>query len=255
MNGTLANAKAVSTLLGVPTNADDPMADKDAVFVCIDCEAWEFDQKVITEVGVAVLDTRKLKALPTDSAAAEAACFSHMAVAHFLIAEHRHRVNRKFIKGYPDKFTFGRTQTVPAARMPLLLERLFQDPAQLERIATPHFALPPAATAPRNIVFVGHDTGNDRTFLRQLGFELGALAHPILCTADTQRILGSKQQMKLRTFASALGFDSPADVAALKFLHNAGNDAAWTLKFLVAMVGCCAPLLVSFFFLLLVTDN
>lgn len=33
---------------------------KDVVFVCIDCEAFEFDHEKIMEIGVSVLDTKKL---------------------------------------------------------------------------------------------------------------------------------------------------------------------------------------------------
>lgn len=231
----LANVKAVSTLLGRQADPDADMLDKDAVFVCIDCEAWEFDQKIITEVGVAVLDTRKLKPLPEDAAAAEAACFENMAVAHFLIKENQHRVNKRFIKGFPDNFTFGQSKTIDQADMVLILHRLFQDPVQLDKIETSEFVPPPEGESPRNIVFVGHDTSNDLAFLKTLGFEMRELAQ-IICTADTQRVLGVKHQMRLQMFAAALDFTSPSDLAGLKFLHNAGNDAAWTLKFLIAMV-------------------
>lgn len=54
------------TLAELATIFDDPIA-ADAVFICIDCEAWEHDQHEVTEIGVAVFDTRDLPALDTTS--------------------------------------------------------------------------------------------------------------------------------------------------------------------------------------------
>lgn len=47
-------------LVGLIPPQDDAKELQDVVFVCIDCEAFEFDAKKVTEVGVSILDTSKI---------------------------------------------------------------------------------------------------------------------------------------------------------------------------------------------------
>lgn len=42
-------------LLGLAEPKNDKPVE-DAVFVCIDCEAFEFDQNLITEIGMSLMD-------------------------------------------------------------------------------------------------------------------------------------------------------------------------------------------------------
>lgn len=47
-------------MLGLVPQEDTSRQLQDVVFVCIDCEAYEFDHMKVTEVGVSILDTTKL---------------------------------------------------------------------------------------------------------------------------------------------------------------------------------------------------
>lgn len=77
----------------------------DAVFVCIDCEASEWDQQKVTELGVAVLDTKDLAGTAPGQYGEE--WIKEMNYAHFRPVEYAHVVNRRFVKGAEDRFAFG----------------------------------------------------------------------------------------------------------------------------------------------------
>lgn len=55
----LGDIPLLQRLLGLPVK-DDAKELQDVVFVCIDCEAHEFNQQHIMEVGVSVLDTANI---------------------------------------------------------------------------------------------------------------------------------------------------------------------------------------------------
>jgi hypothetical protein len=75
------------------------------VFVCIDVEAYERNQKIITEVGIATLDTADLIGIaPGDGGAGWT---SKIRARHFRIQENRRYFNWEFIQGCADKFQFG----------------------------------------------------------------------------------------------------------------------------------------------------
>lgn len=73
--------------------------------ISIDVEMFEFDHSVITEVGLAILDTWTVaRVAPKEKGEA---WFPFIKAHHFIVREHRHRVNRRFVSGCPDKFDFG----------------------------------------------------------------------------------------------------------------------------------------------------
>lgn len=57
----IAELQLVQKMLGLPSPIPLPSELADVVFVCVDCEAFEFAQNKTTEVGVSVLDTRELR--------------------------------------------------------------------------------------------------------------------------------------------------------------------------------------------------
>lgn len=58
--GPASQILLLQQLVGLIPPQDDLTELQDVVFVCIDCEAFEFDSKKVTEVGVSVLDTSKI---------------------------------------------------------------------------------------------------------------------------------------------------------------------------------------------------
>lgn len=80
--------------------------------------------------------------------------------------------------------------------------------------------------AARNIVLVGHSLKNDIDFLRKLNFHLDNVPNIIL-KIDTQNVATPKKRaVGLKKLLVALDIESTQ-------LHNAGNDAAYTLRALL----------------------
>lgn len=80
--------------------------DKDVVFVCIDIEAIEQWNHLITEIGIASIDTRDLAMVEPGENGKNMKWFEHIHARHFRIEEYKHHVNHH-CKGCPDKFDFG----------------------------------------------------------------------------------------------------------------------------------------------------
>ena len=224
----LANANKELTLLqkvlGLLPRDDLTSNLRDVVFICIDCEAFEFVQSKITEIGVAVLDTKDIQAIePGKNAAAWLAKMQH---AHYRPVQYSQFVNRRHVKGCEASFNFGASTWINLADSGTVLDRIFSDPAALVQAADFEVDLPKQR---RNIIFVGHGLNNDKTFLNQLGFPLASVTS-IARDMDTQIIAGrtKKTQVALQRLLLSLELQ-PVN------LHNGGNDAAYTLQALILM--------------------
>jgi len=103
---------------------------------------------------------------------------------------------------------------------------MFQDPTRVDDAANFASAIP---AVDRHIVFVAHGAKGDRAYLNSIGFELDQIA-VIVRTMDTQVLSGrsKKNQVALRRLLLSL------ELTAVN-LHNAGNDAAYTLHAMVLM--------------------
>lgn len=105
-----AAVKATIAKLG-PSASFDPAKpapfdpEGEVVFVCVDIEAWEKNSKMITEIGVATLDTRDIKGvLPGKNGEY---WMTKIRARHFRIKEHAHLHNTEYVEGCADKFDFG----------------------------------------------------------------------------------------------------------------------------------------------------
>jgi len=110
---------------------------------------------------------------------------------------------------------------------PQVLERVFSNPDHLSQAAD---ISTPKQTQARSVVFVGHGLGNDDSYLSTLGFDTRN-ARNIVHKIDTQTIAGGskKKSIGLKKLLQRLDLEH-------KNLHNAGNDAAYTLQALLLMV-------------------
>ena len=188
------------------------------VFICIDLEAFEFAQEKITEVGVSVLDSRHV--VGTDPGPDGMGWLSKITTRHLIIKEHKHLVNKRFVHGCPDKFNFGNSEIVKLGHVNTTLTQLFDNPS-------PHSVLA-SDLGGRKLILVGHGLSNDTAYLEKLHFAPHANGN-IIQDIDTQRFVGTKKKpVGLGRLMAGLGV-SPEN------LHNAGNDAAYTLRALVLM--------------------
>lgn len=103
-------ADRATTTTGVPHVLDlrRPTAYKaegSVLFVAIDIEAWERNQSVVTEVGIAMLDTNDIAGVaPGDGGQG---WFPFIRARHIRVKENAWALNTQFIKGCADHFNFG----------------------------------------------------------------------------------------------------------------------------------------------------
>ncbi|EME87449.1 uncharacterized protein MYCFIDRAFT_89442 [Pseudocercospora fijiensis CIRAD86] len=192
---------ALQQMLGLRPANLMPASLQNAVIICVDCEAFEFDQnKTVTE-------------------ASKDALFSNIVSSHYRIAEYGHLQNKRYSKGNPDAFAFGTSTWVGLAKITRSLYHVFEHAAKL----------PAPLTGLRKVVLVGHAIKNDLNYLRKLNFDVNDIAHVVL-KLDTQTIaVPRKRQMGLANLLEAL------QIVPGHNLHNAGNDAAYTLRALLAI--------------------
>jgi hypothetical protein len=79
----------------------------------------------------------------------------------------------------------------------------------------------------RDVIVVGHGLGNDDKYLRTMEFSFRSTPNAIGET-DTQRLDSIRTQVSLNKLLAALQIEAVN-------LHNAGNDAVYTMQALVKM--------------------
>lgn len=225
-------AKAESSLLPdivakisiSPLEHDKPspfLCDQDVLFIAVDVEAYERPPRMITEVGVATLDTRDLKYQAPGKVGED--WQQLIRARHFRIAEYKHYVNTEFVQGCPDRFEFGKSEFVGKDNIGNELAQCFDQPYSGTTTDTDE---------KRNIILVGHDVSQDINYLQQVGFNIlnsGNLIDKI-DTAELFRV--HTKDPNPRSLGSILyEFDLMG-----WHLHNAGNDAVYTIW---AMLATC----------------
>ena len=193
---------------------------QDAVLICIDCEAYEFNQDKVTEIGVAVLDTKNIKSKPTSE------FMSELKYTHYRIRDHSRLLNRRFVKGCEENFNFGETAWINLADAGTVLSRIFSDPTQLHQAADLEVVM---EDAKRNIILVGHGLSSDKGYMDRLGFNPMTSIN-VIRSFDTQVVAGGTKKVQIALWRLL----SYLDIQAVN-LHNAGNDAAYALQALVVM--------------------
>ncbi|KAK4989201.1 hypothetical protein LTR66_001197 [Elasticomyces elasticus] len=206
----------------------------DVIFISIDLEAFEHAHHIVTEVGVAIFDTRSAVDLAPGADAMH--WIAQMDCRHLRLSEHAKLVNKRYVKGCPDKFDFGESEWITHKEAAPKLSEIFRCSAPSDGRAGHTTAADSrskvvksaARPPPRNIVLVGHGLKNDIDYLKSFRFSPYAAGN-IIKTLDTQRLASSKSHtVGLKTLLVSLGVEPV-------HLHNAGNDAAYTLQALILM--------------------
>ncbi|KAK7446083.1 hypothetical protein CaCOL14_006477 [Colletotrichum acutatum] len=198
--------------------------EQNVVFVCIDIEVAEEHHGTVLEIGISTLDTNDLVGvLPGQNGSNWVPFIKNR---HLVTYEYRHIRNRKYIKGCPELFNFGKSEypklndlpdKVHAAVSDLSFDNK-EDAADKDK-------------RPRTIVLLGHDLGADLGYLDKMGVELWGISGVASRTLDSkdmhQAWRGESQGRSLGMVLTDLGIEHSN-------LHNAGNDAAYTMQ---AMLG------------------
>jgi hypothetical protein len=171
------------------------------VLICIDCEAYEHDQAKVTEIGVAVLDMRDLWNIEPSRLSEEGPGF--IKSAHYRPVEFSRLVNKRFVHGCPKAFGFGTSTWVRTTDVAPILQRIFEDPSRMSIAA------------------------HSNNILRTLGFSFRSTPN-VIGETDTQRLASTRTQISLNKLLAALQIEAVN-------LHNAGNDAVYTMQALVKM--------------------
>ncbi|KAL5354621.1 hypothetical protein ACLOAV_000710 [Pseudogymnoascus australis] len=192
--------------------------ESSVVFICVDVEAYEKNHRLITEIGIATLDTADIAGLVPEERGTN--WFPAIRARHFRIKEYGHLNNTEFLQGCADMFRFG-SPTPP-------------NPSPTASSPPSPPPTPPTATTPpdkRKIVLVGHDLQADVAFLRQLGYDPGNLSNLLECTDTTHMYRAFRREPNNSGLGKVL---ADLDIAGWD-LHNAGNDAVYTLQAMVAI--------------------
>ncbi|EDO04703.1 hypothetical protein SS1G_07186 [Sclerotinia sclerotiorum 1980 UF-70] len=205
------------------------MMEDAVVFICIDVEAYELNNNIVTEIGIATLDVLDIANMKPGVLGKN--WRKAIRARHFRIKEHMHLNNTKHVQGCPEKFEFGESEFISRDDAPHVVGTCFKYPFS---DPSPSVEL---ADKKRNIILVGHDVDADIRFFRQIGYEINNLnLHECCDTTLMWRALQREPNpTKLSNILDQIG------VTAWN-LHNAGNDAVYTLQ---AMLGIACKHLVD----------
>lgn len=188
---------------------------KDAVFVAMDIESYEFNTRMVTEIGFGILDTRDIDGVaPSDRGTA---WHKKIQGRHIRIQEHAHAVNRVHVHGCENNFNFGTTEFVKLRDIPALLKEILQPVNTDGRF--------------RQVILVGHSIDCDLAFVKNVGFDMQKDAK-FRETIDTQNMYRHYSRSTQNTGLSRLLRELELDYS---FLHNGGNDAVYTLQALITL--------------------
>ncbi len=196
----------------------------DVVFVSLDVECYERDHSCITEIGIATLDVRDLKGLGPGKEGKNwrEAIRPH----HYLIKEYAHLRNKEFVSDASDRVEFGTSEWISYKDAPQVVAACFRTGAA--GVLVEHGP----NRSSRNIVVVGHAVEGDLNFLQGMGYNARQLNNLV----DTLDVGVIDRDIKGDTQSRALG-SIIYDVNIIGWgLHNAGNDAVYSLQALLAMV-------------------
>jgi hypothetical protein len=220
-----SNAPAINHLLAAPFAFDQLV-----VFICVDVESYEKAHNKITEIGVATLDTRDLVGTAPGKDGEDWRV--KIKARHFRIIEHRRYINHEFVQGHPDGFEFGESTFVSLEEAPSHVAACFHPPFGVHTSNTGDDEITKVVQRSldvdekRNLIFLGHDTLSDVRYLQHLGYDPLKVEN-IIEAMDTAKMY---QAWRRDTQPTSLGrIMNDFDVAAWK-LHNAGNDAVYTVS-------------------------
>jgi len=220
-----------------PLQAVDPMSptpfntEQSVVFICVDVESYERAHNKITEIGVATLDTQDLVGIAPGPDGE--AWRKIIKARHFRIKDHAHLINHEFVHGCPNGFDFGESTVVDLKEAPAHVATCFTSPfgahysnetteEELVNIALRQLKF----DGKRSLVFLGHDTLSDVRYLQQLGYDPMKVEN-IIEAMDTAKMYQAWRRDPQPTSLGRIMNDF--EIAAWK-LHNAGNDAVYTVS-------------------------
>lgn len=228
--------------------------EKQPVFISVDIESWERDHKLITEIGVSTIDTLDLMNLAPES------WHARIRSRHFRISGREKFANRVFVHGCPDHFQFGVSEFVPIEEAARIVDSCFAYPFSagyecegpvcdengtlLPQKPTISPVNPADEQKKRNVILLGHGIDGDISYMLNLGC---SIVNPSSADYDGSKILETldttvlyRSYKKSETTASLATVCKDVGIDTF-FLHNAGNDARYTLEALIKIALLAKP--------------
>ncbi|KAK7204114.1 hypothetical protein BZA70DRAFT_240092 [Myxozyma melibiosi] len=175
------------------------MRERTQVLVGVDIEAYEYNHKIVTEIGIATLD------LSTVDNARKA----EPEVRHLRPKENVRYKNKVYVPDHSEDFSFGKSEVLPMKRCASELQHIFSDIGD-------------------RAVFVAHGSVQDIKWLNSMGVKLPTNMPQINTQHVWNQLYGDKAPAKLEYILRDLGIK-------FKNLHNAANDAYYTVQAAVRM--------------------
>ncbi|ROW17571.1 hypothetical protein VPNG_00779 [Cytospora leucostoma] len=187
----------------------------EVVFICVDVETYEKSPGLVTELGFAILDTQDLVGVPPGEGAQN--WFKLIRAHHLRIKEYSYMKNTEFVMGCPDSFVFGTSEFVPIDKVLKAIEEIMSPKSPTGEL--------------RKVVLVGHDVNQDIALLDSIDFDVYEMRN-LLEVVDNQKLHQHRHRFYNGQGLSAVlaGLD-----IAYMYLHNAGNDAVYTLQSLLRL--------------------
>ncbi|UKZ52003.1 hypothetical protein TrVGV298_005770 [Trichoderma virens] len=185
----------------------------DVVFICMDVEAIEMPPNPISEVGIAILDVKDLDGVQSGPGGHN--WWQFIKAYHLRTKEYAGLVNHRFVHGCPNYFDFGKSTFPEECELPEAILEILQ----------------PYVDSKRRIVFVGHDAHQDIKYLSSVGFVVPSIRR-LVGQLDTKDI--HQAWKELDNGKSLLSVLNDLSIRS-KHLHNAGNDAVFTLRALIGV--------------------
>jgi DNA polymerase III subunit epsilon-like, C-terminal domain len=203
------------------------------VIISVDAEAWEFAQNIVTEVGIATLDTRDLKNVPPGEGGKN--WHNLIRARHFRIAEHMNYENSRWVMGNAAGFEFGKSEIIGRDEAAGIIATCFREPFSKplggEQLTDVDDSSETQKEKPkRNIIFLGHNPSADIVYLQKLSYNPLNLSN-LLETLDTADLF--RAHMKEHSPRSVGNILAEFELPAWN-LHNAGNDAVYTMWILIS---------------------
>lgn len=176
----------------------DTMYNQNLTFIAIDFEGHEQTPGTVTEVGIAVYKPGTLRGM----------MMPFIELKHIIILENKDLKNGRYVPDHRENFN---------GDVSLVMGEDYAANA-IEEIIHHHSG--PSNIPGLGVCIVGHGLANDLEWLDRMGVRIEPT-----CTIDTQRVLGWTHGKKGLSLRNSLDLVRQP----YAFLHNAGNDAYYTM--------------------------
>ncbi|CEP64296.1 Gfd2p LALA0_S11e00914g [Lachancea lanzarotensis] len=222
---TNSHTPKINTVPGKPefeylSNAIRYLTSQRTICLCVDVEAFERNTNVVTEIGISIYDPRESQ-------------FSTVPILrtyHLIVAESLKMRNGKFVCDLKDCFLKGESYVMSLSNCVNFIQTLINY----------YMVTETAAERTWERAFVGHNVKGDLKWLSSIGVQIPRnIDYNLNQTSGDQslRVLDTERLFKISygSKGSSLGKILRLFEVPHAFLHNAGNDAYYTLKLLLHM--------------------